>query len=95
MNSQNKLRNTLIRKIQKLSIERLKELSKQISSPESKTNRETTLSLAGSWSNLSEDIFQDFTSNLHQNRSIDRSLEQLWVKFLSTRIFCHSTLEEM
>lgn len=77
MNSQSKLRNNLIRKIQKLSIEKLKELSKQISSPESKTNRETTLSLAGSWNNLSEDIFQGFTSNLHQNRSIDRSLEQL------------------
>ncbi len=77
MNSQSKLRNNLIRKIQKLSIEKLKELSKQISSSESKTNREATLALAGSWSNLSEDIFQDFTSNLHQNRSIDRSLEQL------------------
>lgn len=77
MNSQSKLRNNLIRKIQKLSIEKLKELSKQISSSESKSNREATLALAGSWRNLSEDIFQDFTSNLHQNRSIDRSLEQL------------------
>lgn len=75
MNSQNKLRNNLIRKIQKLSVERLRELSKQISSTENKTNRETTLALAGSWSNLTEDIFQDFTSNLHQNRNIDRSLE--------------------
>jgi len=75
MNLQNKLRNSLIRKIQKLSAEKLRELSKQVSINESNSNREITLALAGSWNNLSEDIFQDFTSNLHQKRSIDRSLE--------------------
>lgn len=75
MNSQSKLRNNLIRKIQRLSIERLREISKQITSNEGKSSKEKTLALAGSWNNLDEDIIQDFTSNLHQKRSIDRLLD--------------------
>ncbi|WP_323757956.1 hypothetical protein [Roseivirga sp.] len=75
MNVRNKLRNSLIRKIQMLSTDKLTELSKELNKIESKfKSKEETLKLAGSWSDLSEDLFSDLTEDLHTRRSNDRQI---------------------
>ncbi|KOF03963.1 hypothetical protein OB69_02855 [Roseivirga seohaensis subsp. aquiponti] len=75
MKIRNKLRNSLIRKIQMLSTDKLTELSKELNKIESKfKSKEETLKLAGSWSDLSEDLFSDLTEDLHARRSNDRQI---------------------
>ena len=75
MKIRNKLRNSLIRKIQMLSTDKLTELSKELNKIESKfKSKEETLKLAGSWSDLSEDLFSDLTEDLHAKRSNDRQI---------------------
>ena len=72
MDVKNKLRNSLIRKIQLLSTEKLTELSKELNKIESKfMSKEETLKLAGSWRDLSEELFADFTEELHTKRAND------------------------
>lgn len=75
MDVKNKLRNSLIRKIQLLSTEKLTELSKELNKIESKfKSKEETLKLAGSWRDLSEELFADFTEELHTKRANDRQI---------------------
>lgn len=75
MDVKNKLRNSLIRKIQLLSTEKLTELSKELNKIESKfMSKEETLKLAGSWRDLSEELFADFTEELHTKRANDRQI---------------------
>lgn len=76
MNPSSKLRNNLIRKIQKLSFHKLKELSRQITKGENKaSSKAKTLQLAGSWHELGDDFFLELTGNLHKNRSTDRQID--------------------
>jgi len=39
--------------------------------------KENALRLAGSWEDLEEDIYRDFTSNLHENRLSDKNRSDL------------------
>jgi hypothetical protein len=75
MDVKNKLRNSLIRKIQLLSTDKLTELSKELNKIEGKfKSKAETLKLAGSWSDLGEDVFSDFTEALHTKRANDRQI---------------------
>jgi hypothetical protein len=75
MNIKSRLRNTLVRKIQRLSTEKLTELSNLLGKIESQIqSKEKTLKLAGSWKNLDDDFFENLTKNLHETRSKDRQL---------------------
>jgi hypothetical protein len=73
MDAKNKLKNNLIRKIQKLSSDKLFELSALIDKIEMDIkSKDKTLSLAGSWSNIDDEIFKDLTEDLHNSRLDDR-----------------------
>lgn len=71
----NRLRNNLIRKIQKLSTEKLTEVDDLLNKIESQhQSREKTLSMAGRWKDFDLDLFTDFTTKLHNNRANDRKI---------------------
>ena len=75
MKAQSRLRNSLIRKIQRLSKRKLQELSGYLSGIEQEMNaKNKTFKLAGSWKDLDDELFRDFTDNLHKNRSKDRQI---------------------
>ena len=76
MNVKNRLRNNLVRKIQQLSTAKLTEITKLLSTLEHQLNaKETTLQLAGSWKELNDDVFNDLTEKLHENRANDRQIK--------------------
>ena len=78
MDIKNKLRNNLIRKIQRLSMDKLTEISNLLSKIENQfKSKDTTLKLAGSWKDLDKDVFNDLTEKLHDNRAKDRQIDQL------------------
>lgn len=81
MDIKNKLRNSLIRKIQQLSMDKLTEISNLLSKIENQfKSKDKTLKLAGSWKDLDKDVFNDLTEKLHDNRAKDRQIDQLWQK---------------
>ncbi len=76
MTLENKLRNNLIRKIQRLSTDKLTEVNSLLGKIENQLkSKDKTLKLAGSWRDLSEDFFIELTENLHANRAKDRQIE--------------------
>lgn len=76
MNVKNRLRNSLMRKIQNLSENKLTEVDNLLSRIENQIkSKEMTLKFAGSWKELDDDFFLDLTANLHQNRANDRQIE--------------------
>lgn len=78
MDIKNKLRNSLIRKIQQLSMDKLTEISNLLSKIENQfKSKDKTLKLAGSWKDLDKDVFNDLTEKLHDNRAKDRQIDQL------------------
>ncbi len=75
MNVKNRLRNSLIRKLQQLSTEKLTEINNLLSKIESQLkSKETTLKLAGTWKDLGDDFFIETTEKLHDNRAKDRQI---------------------
>jgi hypothetical protein len=75
MTATKKLRNNLIRKVQKLSADKLNEINNLIGKMENQfESKEKTLKLAGVWKGLSEDVFTDLIENLHINRAKDRQI---------------------
>ena len=75
MDIKNKLRNNLIRKIQKLSTDKLTELTNLVSQIENQfKSKESTLKLAGKWKDLDNKLFIDLTDNLHANRAQDSQI---------------------
>jgi len=76
MKVENRLRNILIRRIQKLSPEKLDEIAKLLANIEiNLMGKENTISLAGSWNELGDDILIELTTNLHENRKMDRHID--------------------
>ena len=76
MNTKNRLRNNLIRKIQQLSTNKLTEINKLLSKIENQLkSKENTLKLGGSWKNFDDEIFKDLTVDLHNNRANDRYVD--------------------
>ena len=74
MTNKNRLRNNLIRKIQRLS-DKLAEMNKLLGKLENQfKSKDKTLALAGSWKDLGDDFFGDLTEKLHDNRTKDRQI---------------------
>lgn len=75
MDAKNRLRNNLIRKIQRLSADKLTEITDLLSKIENRfKSKEKTLKLAGTWKDLGDDMFIDLTERLHDNRAKDRQI---------------------
>ncbi len=75
MNVKNRLRNSLIEKLQQLSADKLTEINNLLSEIESQLkSKGKTLKLAGIWKDLDNDFFTEMTDNLHDNRANDRQL---------------------
>ena len=75
MDVKNRLRNTLVRKIQQLSTDKLTELNNLLNKIEIHIkSKDKTLKLAGTWKDLDDDIFIDLTEKLHDNRANDRQI---------------------
>ncbi len=76
MNSKNRLRNSLIRKIQRLSADKLTEVNDILSKIEGQIkSKDRTLKLAGSWKDLDDHLFDDLTEKIHHNRANDRQID--------------------
>ena len=75
MHTDNKLRNRLVRKIQRLPADKLKQVDNLLDEIEEEISaKEKILQLAGSWNDLDDELFNDLTTNLHQNRNNDRQI---------------------
>ena len=67
-------RNLLVRRINSISADKLQELEAYIANLESKNSSQSrTLSYAGVWKDLDDDVFADLTNNLTSNRQKNRS----------------------
>lgn len=63
------IRNQLLRKIQKIPNDKLKELNDYIAKLEGEPEKKSkVLSFAGAWSDIDNSVFQDLTENLINNR---------------------------
>ncbi len=75
MNVKNRLRNTLVRKLQQLSTDKLTEINNLLSKIESQLkSKDKTLKLAGTWKDLDDNFFIEMTEKLHDNRANDRQI---------------------
>lgn len=75
MDIKNKLRNSLIRRIQQLSAEKLAEINTVLGKLEGQfKSKDKTISLAGSWKDLDADLFNNLIDKLHENRADDRQI---------------------
>ena len=75
MNVKNRLRNSLVRKLQQLSTEKLIEINNLVSKIESQLkSKDKTLKLAGTWKDLDDNFFIEMTEKLHDNRTNDRQI---------------------
>jgi hypothetical protein len=75
MNVKNRLRNSLVRKIQQLSADKLTEINNLLSKIESQLkSKDKTLKLAGTWKDLDDSVFNEMTEKLHDNRANDRQI---------------------
>lgn len=75
MDIKNKLRNTLVKRIQQLSTDKLIELNNMLNKLDQRTeSKESTLAFAGSWKDLDDDILKDLATDLHNNRANDREI---------------------
>lgn len=75
MNLKNKLRNSLLRKIERLSPDKLTEVNELLSKIENQLkSKEKTLALAGSWKEMGDELFADLTEKLHNNRTNDKRI---------------------
>jgi hypothetical protein len=75
MNVKNRLRNTIVRKLQQLSTDKLTEINNLLSKIESQLkSKDKTLKLAGAWKDLDEVFFIELAEKLHDNRANDRQI---------------------
>lgn len=75
MTVKNRLRNKLIRLIQRLSTDKLTEVSNILNKIEQQfKSKENTLKLAGTWKEIDNELFSDLTDKLHFHRASDREI---------------------
>jgi DNA replication initiation complex subunit (GINS family) len=66
-------RNQILRRINRIPKDKLKELEEYISKLEHAVGRNNkTLSFAGAWKDIDESVFDDFTEKLIRNRQKNR-----------------------
>ncbi len=69
MKTNTQIRNRILRKIQRIPADRLKELEVFVSKLEETTNKkEKNLSFAGAWKNIDDNLFNELTENLLDRR---------------------------
>lgn len=69
MSIDTQIRSKLLRKIQRIPSNRLKEIDDFISLMESSTNKkDKNISFAGAWVNIDDSVFVNLTDNLIENR---------------------------
>jgi len=69
MMTNTQIRNQILRKIQRIPADRLKELEVFVSKLEETTNKkDKNLSFAGAWENIDDNLFNEFTENLLDRR---------------------------
>jgi len=66
------LRNRTIDRINKLPTDKLENVDHFIDRIEKINNKEEILSYAGSWKDIDDDLFKEFTTDLHQKRNAER-----------------------
>ena len=75
MNTDTQIRNKLLRKINRIPADKLKELDDFVSKLEHDTiQKPRTLSFAGSWKDIDDILFQNLTIDLIANRQKNRRL---------------------
>ena len=63
------IRNQILKKIQRIPADRLKELEVFVSKLEETTNKKAiNLSFSGAWENIDDDLFSELTDNLIDKR---------------------------
>jgi hypothetical protein len=73
MNSDTLIRSQILKKIQRIPSDRLKELNDFVSKLEkSHEKKERILAFAGAWENMEPSIFNELTENLISNRRKNR-----------------------
>lgn len=76
MNTKNRLRNSLVRKLQLLSADKLTEINNLLSQIENQFgSKDKTLNLGGAWKDLDNSLFSEMTEKLHDNRANDRQID--------------------
>lgn len=75
MNVDQRLRNSLVRKLQRLPTDKLSEVNELLGKIENQLrSKDKTLQLAGSWKDVEDDFFTEMVEKLHRNRSQDRQI---------------------
>lgn len=75
MDVKHRLRNSLVRKLQQLSADKLAEINTLLSKIESQLkSKDKTLKLAGTWKDLDDSFLNEMTEKLHDNRANDRQI---------------------
>ncbi len=78
MNTENKLRNKLLKRIQQLSAKQLHEIQSLLNALETgHKSKEETLKLAGAWKDMDDSFFSEMTEKLHENRAQDRQIGEV------------------
>lgn len=73
MTSETKIRNQLIRRIQRIPLDKLNELTEFVARIEkTASSKDKTLSYAGAWENLDALTFDNLTRNLIENRQSNK-----------------------
>ena len=67
------LKERLIKRIENLSPEKLKDLSRFLESLETENNKIKVLTFAGSWANLDGETFEELTEKLKNRRKSNRT----------------------
>jgi hypothetical protein len=69
--TKDKLKDKIINRISSMSRDRLKNIDEYIDQLEQKNKKkQEILSFAGSWKDIDEEVFNDFTDHLHANRTL-------------------------
>lgn len=73
MNTDTQIRNQLIRRIQKIPSNRLKELNELVAKLElTSPKKDKNLSFAGAWAKIDSEAFNNLTENLIDNRQLNK-----------------------
>ena len=68
MKTENRIRSHIIRKLNKMSTKKLKEIQKFLGELEENETQSKVLSYAGAWSDIDDSAMEDLTDNLIANR---------------------------
>jgi hypothetical protein len=75
MNRRKRLKNDLVRKLMRLSADKLAEVYALLGTIKSRfASKEKTLEFAGSWKDMDNDLFSELTDELHAKRAADRQI---------------------